>query len=386
MINDITGPLTLSALKEIGVKKVKNPEKIVIVLDHQAPASNIQAAVNHALLRKFAEEQGILLYDINEGVCHQVMCEKGHILPGELIPGADSHTCTYGALGAFGTGVGSTDMAMVFATGQLWFKVPETIKFNIVGKLGKMITAKDVVLKAIKIITADGANYKAVEFSGPVVKDFSISDRMTLCNMAVEMGGKTGLVEPDNKTIEYVKARNNGPFEIVKNDPNAGFTETIEIDVSDLEPQVAITPTVDNVKSISEVEGTEIDQVFLGTCTNGRIEDLRLAAKFLKNRRVHPNVRMIVLPASKEIYLQALKEGIIEIFLKAGAIIGPPGCGACIGGHFGILGPNEICVSTSNRNFIGRMGHPSAKVFLASPATAAASAVKGKISDPRDFK
>ncbi|MCS4541178.1 MAG: homoaconitate hydratase family protein, partial [Euryarchaeota archaeon] len=269
------------------------------------------------------------------------------------------------------------------STGQLWFKVPETIRFDITGKLEKMVTAKDVVLKAIKTVTVEGANYKAVEFAGPVVKGFSVSERMTLCNMAVEMGGKTGLVEPDEKTIQYVEPRSNEPIEVVRNDPDAEFAEKIEIDVTNLEPQVAITPTVDNVKSISEVEGTEIDQVFLGTCTNGRIEDLRLAAQFLKNKQVHPGVRMIVLPASKEIYLQAIREGLVEIFLKAGAIVGPPGCGPCIGGHLGILGQNEVCVSTSNRNFVGRMGHRTAEVYLASPATAATSAISGKIADPR---
>ncbi len=287
MTHDLTGPLSVESFKKIGVKKVWDPEKIVVIFDHQVPADSIEAAQNHIIMREFVKKQGINnFYDVNEGVCHQVLPEKGHILPGEVVVGTDSHTCTHGALGAFATGIGSTDMAMVFATGKLWFKVPETIKFQIEGSLNDYVSAKDVILNIIGKIGADGATYKACEFSGETTKEMSISERMVLCNMAIEMGGKTGLVEPDDKTIKYLEGCSNKKYEIMKTDDDAKSLQTMQIDVSNLEPQIACPNHVDNVKSISEVEGINVDQVFLGSCTNGRLEDLRTAAQIIKGHLV----------------------------------------------------------------------------------------------------
>ncbi len=385
MINDITGPLTIEAFRKVGVEKVWDTKKIVMVLDHQVPADSAEAAKLHKIMREFAREQGILyFYDVGfGGICHQVMVEKGHVRPGELIVGADSHTCTYGALGAFGTGIGSTEMAAVFATGRIWLKVPETIKFNVAGEFQRFVGAKDLILNIIGQIGADGAAYKAIEFDGPAIKNMDISDRMTLCNMAVEAGAKTGIINPDRKVIAYIKNRIGNPIKPLKSDEDAKYEEVIDVDVSPLEPQVACPSSVDNVKAVSEVEGTPIDQAFIGSCTNGRIEDLRLAAKIVRGKKIKEGVRFIVAPASCEIYLQALKEGLLEMLAKAGACICNPTCGACFGGHMGLLADNETCISSSNRNFIGRMGSPKAKIFLASPATVAASTLKGVITDPR---
>jgi 3-isopropylmalate/(R)-2-methylmalate dehydratase large subunit len=387
MTHDLTGPLSVEAFEKIGVPQVWDPEKIVIVFDHQVPADSLDAAMNHSIMRKFVKDQGINnFYDVREGVCHQVLPEKGHVVPGEVIVGTDSHTCTHGALGAFSTGIGSTDMSMVFATGKLWFKVPETIKFNIEGTLGDYVYAKDVVLNIIGQIGADGATYKACEFAGETTKNMSVSDRMVLCNMAIEMGGKTGLVEPDQKTIDYVKARSNKPYEVVKGDEDAASLEIMDIDVNDLEPQIACPHNVDNVHGISEVEGTHIDQVFLGSCTNGRISDLRDAAKILKGNKVSDNIRMLVIPASREVYTKALDEGLMSTFVDAGALVCNPCCGPCLGGHVGLIGPGEVSLSTSNRNFKGRQGSAEGEVYLSSAAVAAASAITGKIEDPRNIK
>lgn len=384
MTHDLTGPLSVESFEKIGVQKVWDPEKIVIVFDHQVPADSIEAANNHMIMRKFVEEQGIKnFYDVREGVCHQVLPEKGHVVPGEVVVGTDSHTCTHGALGAFATGIGSTDMAMVFATGKLWFKVPETIKFDITGKLQENVFAKDVVLNIIGKIGADGATYKACEFGGETTRNMTISDRMVLCNMAIEMGGKTGLVEPDQKTINYLKERSTKPYEILKTDNNALSLETMHIDVNELEPQIACPHNVDNVKPISEVEGTHIDQVFLGSCTNGRLSDLRTAAKIIKGKDVSKKVRMLVIPASREVYTKAMDEGLLRTFVDSGALVCNPCCGPCLGGHIGLLGPGEVSLSTSNRNFKGRQGSPDAEVYLSSAAVAAASAITGKITDPR---
>jgi len=314
------------------------------------------------------------------------MPEKGHVRPGELIVGADSHTCTYGAFGAFATGIGATDMAAVFATGALWLKVPSVIKVNVEGRFQRYVTAKDLILKIIGEIKADGALYKGIEFAGSTIQNMSIDGRMTMCNMAIEASAKTGIVEPDETTLNYVKKRTNKPFQIFKNDPNANYEKILNLDITNMEPQVASPHSVDNVKPVSEVAEVNIDQAFLGSCTNGRIEDLRLASSFLKGKKVRNGVRMIVVPASQEVYLQALQEGLLEIFLKAGAIVGNPTCGPCLGGHLGLLAPGEICISSSNRNFVGRMGSPKAHVYLASPATVAASAVTGKITDPRSME
>ena len=384
MTHDLTGPLSVKSFNKIGVDKVWDPEKIVILFDHQVPADSLDAAQNHIMMREFVEKQGITnFYDVKEGVCHQVLPEKGHIVPGEVVVGTDSHTCTHGALGAFSTGIGSTDMAMVFATGKLWFKIPETIKFDIQGNLKDYVYAKDVVLNIIGKIGADGATYKACEFAGETTKKMSVSERMVLCNMAIEMGGKTGLVEPDEKTVNYLKDRTNREYEILKTDPDAPSLETMQIDVDDLEPQIACPHNVDNVKSISEVEGTNIDQVFLGSCTNGRLEDLRTAAKIVKGNQISDKVRMLVIPASREIYLQAMDEGLLRIFAESGALVCNPCCGPCLGGHIGLIGPGEVSLSTSNRNFQGRQGSPDAEVYLSSAAVAAASALKGVITHPK---
>ncbi|RLF40772.1 MAG: 3-isopropylmalate dehydratase large subunit [Thermoplasmata archaeon] len=376
--------LVSKIFKEIGVDKVWDSDKIVIILDHRAPANIIKAAEAHKSIREFIRGQGIKnFYDVGEGICHQVVPEKGYVKPGMLIVGTDSHTTTYGAFGAFSTGIGATEMACVWATGKLWLKVPETIKMIIDGRLQEMITAKDVILHIIGEIGSDGANYKAIEFYGETVKNFSVSSRMTISNQAMEAGAKAAIVPPDEKTINYLKDRVRGKIEPVYSDGDANYESEMEFDVSDLEPQVACPHTVDNVKPVSEVEGIEIDQAVLGSCTNGRLEDLEIAAKILKGKRIAPGVRMIVIPASRDIYLEALKRGYIEIFLRAGATIINPGCGPCLGAHQGVLASGERAISSTNRNFRGRMGSPDSEVYLASPATVAASAIEGKIVDPR---
>lgn len=379
MTHDLTGPLSVESFEKIGTEKVWDPSKIVIPFDHQVPADSLDAANNHIIMREFVKNQGIsAFYDVNEGVCHQILPELGHVVPGEVIVGTDSHTCTHGALGAFSAGIGSTDMAMVFSTGRIWFKVPETIRFNIEGKLKENVYAKDVILNIIGQIGADGANYKACEFAGSIVSDMTVSDRMVLCNMAIEMGGKTGLVEPDEKTLKYIKSRSSKVYEVFKTDLDAASLEIINIDVDNLEPQVACPHNVDNVKPVSEVD-VEIDQVFLGSCTNGRISDLRQAAKILKGNKIANGVRMLVIPASKEVYTKALDEGLINIFVESGALICNPCCGPCLGGHIGLIGPGEVSLSTSNRNFKGRQGSPDGKVYLSSATVAATSAIEGKI-------
>ena len=384
MTHDLTGPLSVESFQKIGVDKVWDPEKIVVLFDHQVPADSLEAAQNHIFMREFVENQKITnFYDVREGVCHQVLPEKGHVVPGEVVVGSDSHTCTHGALGAFATGIGSTDMAMVFATGKLWFKVPETIKFEIEGKLGKFVSSKDVVLNIIGQIGADGATYQACEFGGETTSKMSVSDRMALCNMAIEMGGKTGMVEVDDKAINYLKRRVNKPYESFTTDEDADSLTTMYVDVTDLEPQIACPHNVDNVKPVGEVQGTPIDQIFMGSCTNGRLEDLRVAAEILKGKQISNNVRMLVIPASREIYSQALEEGLMNIFVDSGALVCNPCCGPCLGGHIGFLGPGEVSLSTSNRNFKGRQGSSEAEVYLSSAAVAAASAIKGVITDPR---
>jgi 3-isopropylmalate/(R)-2-methylmalate dehydratase large subunit len=384
MTHDLTGPLAIKSFREIGAKKVWDSNKVVIILDHLVPASSVISAGLHKTLRNFAEEQHIEnFYDVGRGgVCHQVMPEKGHVRPGEVIVGSDSHTCTYGAFGAFATGIGSTEMAAVFATGKLWFKVPEVIKIEVTGKFQQLVTAKDLTLNIVGKIGADGAIYKGLEFGGSTIKDMTIDGRMVLSNMAVEMGAKAGLIEPDQKTVDYVKARTDKPFTPVKSDVDAKYERVVDVDISDLEPQVAFPHSVDNVKPVSEVEDVKVDQAFIGSCTNGRLEDLRAAAQILKGKKIAWGVRLIVIPASQEIYLNAINEGLIKLFMDSGATVGNPNCGPCLGGHMGILAEGEACISTSNRNFIGRMGSTKSFVYLASPATVAASAITGKITDP----
>ena len=382
MVHDLTGPLAVESFEKIGIEKVWDSSKIVIPFDHQVPADSIDSANNHIIMRNFVKKQKIdNFYDVNEGICHQILPELGHVVPGEVIVGADSHTCTHGALGAFSTGIGSTDMAMVFAEGKLWFKVPETNRFEITGELKRNVYAKDVILHIIGQMGVDGSTYKACEFAGETVSNMNISDRMVLCNMAIEMGGKTGLVEPDEKTINYVRKHSKKSYNIFKTDSDAQSLNTIDIDVSNLEPQVACPNNVDNVKTVTEID-QEIDQVFLGSCTNGRIDDLRQAARILKGKHVQKGVRMLVIPASKGIYMKALNQGLIKIFVESGALVSAPCCGPCLGGHTGIIGPEEVSLSTSNRNFKGRQGSPEGKVYLSSAAVAAASAIEGKIVAP----
>ncbi|MCD6364204.1 MAG: 3-isopropylmalate dehydratase large subunit [Synergistetes bacterium] len=386
MSHDNAAPIS-KIFKSIGVEKVWNPEKIVIILDHAVPAPTDKHAKNHRDIRKFVEEQGIkYFYDVNSdgGVCHQLFCEEGFALPGHVIVGSDSHTCTYGAFGAFSTGIGRSEMAAVWATGQIWFRVPESMKIEIEGSFPEGVYAKDLILKIIGDIGADGADYKSVEFTGSAVKEMSISERMTLCNMVIEMGGKNGVVEPDDKTLSYLQGIAKGDFEVIKADPDARYEKILKYNLSELEPVVAKPHTVDNVSPIKEVEGLKVDQAFLGTCTNGRVEDLRIAARILKGRRIAKGVRLIVIPASWRVYKEAMKEGILETLIEAGAVVGPPGCGPCMGNHLGILAPGEVCISTANRNFKGRMGNPESEIYLVSPATVAASALRGVITDPRE--
>ena len=389
MVHDLTGPLAVEAFKKIGKERVWNSQKVVVILDHQVPAESIKAAELHKTMRQFAKEQKLRIYDVGQGgICHQVMPEKGHVVPGTVIVGADSHTCTYGAFGAFATGIGSTEAAAVFATGKIWFKVPKTIKITVKGKSLKYVTAKDIVLNIIGKLGVDGAIYKSVEFSGPTIRKMNIAGRMTLCNMAVEMGAKNGIVEPDETTRKFLQSRVRTlpDFEELKSDKDSTYDQTMEFNVSELEPQVACPSSVDNVKPVSEVENVPVEQAFIGSCTNGRIEDLRLAAEVMKGKKVKEGVRTLVIPASMEVYKQSLIEGLTEIFTDAGALVCGSACGPCLGGHIGLLASGETCVSTSNRNFIGRMGSKEASVYLASPATVAASAIKGKITDPRTLE
>ncbi|MEM0301808.1 MAG: 3-isopropylmalate dehydratase large subunit [Archaeoglobaceae archaeon] len=386
MIHDITAPLAIKAFKEIAGEKAKvwDSKKVIMAFDHQAPADSVKSAENQKLLRIFAQEQGILNYDVCHGIAHQIMVEN-HVLPGMLVVGADSHTCMYGALGAFATGIGSTDMGCVLATGKLWFKVPESIRFNIHGKLEKHVYGKDIVLRIIGNVGAEGANYKACIFSGEVVKKLPMADRLTMCNMAIEMGGKAGIVEPDEITLRYLKEMGREfDGELLTSDEDAKFEE-VELNVSGMEPQVAVPHRVDNVVGISEVKGVKVDQVFIGSCTNGRYEDLKIAAEILKGEKVAKGVRLLVIPASRREYTRALKDGLIEIFVDAGAIVEFPSCGPCMGGSFGLIASGEVSVSTSNRNFIGRQGSPEGKIYLVNPAVAAASAIYGVLTDPREI-
>jgi len=386
MMHDLTGPLAVESFEKIGAEKVWDPSRIVILFDHQTPASSIDAAKNHILLRNFAKKHSVVhFYDMFEGICHQVVPEKGFALPGKVVIGADSHTVTYGAFGCFATGVGSTDMAAILATGKLWFRVPESMKITVHGKLKPPVMSKDLILHIIGDLGMDGATYQAVEFSGECISEMSVDSRMTICNMVVEMGAKNGVIEPDQKTLEWLRGREKEEFEVVKSDPGASYREEREYDGGKLEPQVACPHSVDNVKNVREVEGKEVDQAFIGTCTNGRLEDLKIAARILKGRRVSRNVRLIVVPASMEVYKKALSSGIMQILVEAGALVGSPGCGACMGCHIGVLGPGEVSISASNRNFKGRQGSPDSEVYLASPATVAASAITGRITDPREF-
>ncbi len=389
MVHDLTGPLAVEAFKKIGTPKVWDNKKVVVILDHQVPAESVKAAELHKTMRQFAKDQNLTFYDVGRGgICHQVMPEKGHVNPGEVIVGADSHTCTYGAFGAFATGIGSTEAAAVFATGKIWFKVPPTIKIDVKGNFQKNVTPKDLILAIIGKLGVDGAIYRATEFTGPTIKSMSIAGRMTICNMAVEMGAKNGIIAPDETTrkflVDRVKALQD--FKSLQSDKDATYEKTVEFDVSKMPSQVACPSSVDNVKPASEIGTIPIEQAFIGSCTNGRLEDLQVAAQILKGRKIKDGVRALVIPASQEVYRQAMREGLLEIFTDAGAIVCGSACGPCLGGHIGLLAAGETCVSSSNRNFIGRMGSTQANVYLASPATVAASAVTGKITDPAELE
>jgi 3-isopropylmalate/(R)-2-methylmalate dehydratase large subunit len=389
MTHDLTGPLAVEAFKKIGAPKVWNNKKIVVILDHQVPAESVKAAELHKTMRNFAKDQNLTFYDVGRGgICHQVMPEKGHVVPGSVIVGSDSHTCTYGAFGAFATGIGSTEAAAVMATGKIWFKVPSTIKINIKGKFKKYVYPKDLILNIIGNLGVDGAIYRAVEFTGPTIKAMSIAGRMTLCNMAVEMGAKNGIIEPDQTTTEFLTGRikKMPDLKTLQSDPDAEYERTIEFDVSKLEPQLSCPSSVDNVKPLSEVGNIPINQAFIGSCTNGRLEDLQVAAQVMKGKKVKDGVRAIIIPASQEIWRQADEAGLLKIFTDAGAIVCGSACGPCLGGHIGLLAAGETCVASSNRNFIGRMGSTQANVYLASPATVAASAIVGRIISPLEVK
>lgn len=371
----------------IPVKSVFDRDRMVVILDHRSPAPDIETAQKQKLVREFVKEQSInTFYDMKEGICHQVLPEKGHVLPGMHIVGTDSHTCTYGALGAFAYGVGATEMVAVWAEGALWLRVPETMKIRVTGALQPGVFAKDVTLEIIRDVTADGANYMAVEYEGDTIERFTIPERQTLCNMGIEMGAKVAIVPPDATTFSYLEERGRTEYpHLVRSDEGARFTQEREYDVSNLEPRVACPHAVDNVHPVTSVVGKTVDQAFLGSCTNGRVEDLREAARILKGRQVHPDVRLIVTPASKTQMIAAMNDGTLQTLMEAGAVVGTPGCGPCMGAAGGILAPGERCISSSNRNFKGRMGSSQSEVYLGSPATVAASAIEGMIADPRKY-
>ena len=384
--NDVTAPLAIKDFKNSGAKDVFDKKKIGLIPDHFSPNKDIKSAEQCKILRDFSQEYKIENYfEVGKmGIEHALLPEQGLVLPGDIVIGADSHTPTSGALGAFATGVGSTDLGAIMTLGEMWLKVPETIKFVYRGKLNKWVSGKDLILYTIGKIGVDGANYKVMEFSGEVIKKLSMDNRFTICNMAIEAGAKTGIIEPDEITLDYLKGRARRPYQIYKSDPDASYEKIIEIDVSKIEPQVAFPHLPENTKPISQVGDIKIDQSVIGSCTNGRIEDLRVAAEVLKGKQVYHNVRLIIFPATQNIYLQAIREGLIDIFISAGAAVSTPTCGPCLGGHMGVLAEGERAISTTNRNFVGRMGHPKSEVYLSNPAVAAASAIIGKIASPEE--
>ncbi len=388
MIHDALGAHTIARFRELGMEKVWDPARIVVVLDHYVPNKDIDTAKKCLNIKKFVVEQDIEnYYEVGKGgIAHQVLVEKGHVLPGTILVGVDSHTTTSGVVGAFATGIGVDEMAAVFKTGTLWERVPGTIRINIEGKLVPPIMSKDLMLLVLKKLGVSGALFKSLQYTGTTIRQMSMAGRMVLTNMAIESGATNGIIEPDQKLVDFLKGRTTQPFELVRSDQDAEYTETLEFHADDIkEPLVAVPPKPSNAVGVTEVGGTRIDQAFIGSCTNGRLEDLRIAAKILKDRKVDKFTKVIVIPASQEVLKAALEEGLISIFVEAGAVVGPPTCGPCMEAHMGILGPGEVCISTANRNFQGRVGDITAKIYLASPATVAASALKGKISDPREF-
>ncbi len=384
--NDITAPIAIREFEKLGVARVFDPERVIIVLDHFTPNKDIKSAEQSRVLREFARAQGLPhFFDVGcMGIEHVLLPERGLVVPGDLVVGADSHTCTYGALGAFATGMGSTDIAVAMATGQTWMRVPETIQVVAYGALQPWVGGKDLILHTIGQIGVSGALYQALEFAGPAVEALSMDGRLTMANMAIEAGAKAGLFAVDRATLDYVDGRAARPYRVFQPDADATYARIIEIDASQLQPQVAFPHLPENVRPVSQAGEVRIDQAVIGSCTNGRLEDLRIAAKVLRGRRVHPDVRCIVIPGSQQVYLEALREGLVETFIEAGAAVSTPTCGPCLGGHMGVLAAGERAVSTTNRNFRGRMGHPASEVYLAGPAVAAASAVAGWIVGPEE--
>ena len=383
-VNDLY-PQTIFSFCEMGAEKVHSPDRIAFILDHYAPAASINQAENQKLMREFCRDQGIeLLFDIDCGVCHQVMVDHGLVYPGMILVATDSHTTTHGAFGAFGTGVGATDLAVIMATGYLWLKVPEIIRINLEGKLSTGVYAKDVILHIIGELGADYAIYKAVEFAGSALGTWSVSERMALCNMTTEMGAKAAYIQPDRVTLDFLAGKVSHTFEVIGTDEDFQYAEDILFNISQIKPQLAVPQSVDNVVPLAELAGKPVDQAYLGSCTGGRTEDIAVAARILNGKRINPQTRFIVVPASKQVYLEALRRGDVETLVLAGATFMTPGCAACLGIHGGILAKGEVCIASTNRNFPGRMGHPQSSIYLASPAAVAASALTGKITDPSD--
>ena len=386
LANDITAPIAIREFRRIGVERVFDPKKVVMVPDHFTPNKDVASAEQVKVMRQFVKEQGVIYFETGQmGIEHILLHEQGLVLPGDVVIGADSHTCTYGALGAFATGMGSTDIAAAMATGDIWMKVPETIRFVYNGRAGRWVGGKDLILFTIGDIGVDGALYAAMEFTGEAIEALSMDGRFTMSNMAIEAGAKAGIFRADGKTLDYITPRAKRPYTIYEPGSAAEYSRTIEYDVSPLEPQVALPHSPANVKPISQIGEVKIDQVVIGSCTNGRLEDLELAAGILKGKSVHREVRCIVIPGSQQVYLDAISGGLIEIFIRAGAVVSTPTCGPCLGGHMGILAAGERCLSTTNRNFVGRMGSPKSEVYLSNPAVAAASAVVGRIISPAEI-
>ena len=385
LANDITAPIAIEEFRRIGVGGGFDPKRVVMVPDHFVPSKDIASAEQVKLMRQFAQEQGLVYFEVGRmGIEHVLLPEQGMVLPGEVVIGADSHTCTYGALGAFATGMGSTDIAAAMASGDIWMKVPATIKLLYRGKLRRWVSGKDLILHTIGDIGVDGALYAAMEFAGEAIEALSMDGRFTMANMAIEAGAKAGIFRVDGKTLDYVEPRAQRPYTVYEPDDDGEYSRIIEYDASAIEPQVAFPHLPSNVKPLSQVGEVKIDQVVIGSCTNGRLEDLEVAAQVLRGRLVHPEVRCIIIPGSQGVYLQALKEGLIEDFVRSGAAVSTPTCGPCLGGHMGVLAAGERCISTTNRNFVGRMGSPQSEVYLASPAVAAASAILGRIGGPEE--
>ena len=386
--NDITAPIAIREFAKIGAKDVFDRERIVLVCDHSTPNKDIQSAQLVKTMREFAKKYDLPnFYDVGRmGIEHALLPDEGLVVTGDLVIGADSHTCTYGALGAFSSGVGSTDLAAIMALGEVWLKVPEQMKFVYFGKLRKWVSGKDLILYTIGKTGVDGALYRSIELTGETISQLTMADRFTMCNMAIEAGGKNGIIAPDDTTRAFENGRAKRPPREYHSDSDAQYVDVVEIDCSRLEPQVAFPHLPENAKPISEVGDVRIDQVVIGSCTNGRIEDLRVAAQVIRGKKVHPDVRMIVIPATQEIYLTAMREGLLETFVESGAAVSTPTCGPCLGGHMGILAEGERAVATTNRNFVGRMGHPKSEVYLSNPAVAAASAVAGRIASPEEIQ